>query len=687
MIRLLHYCSDKGFSIRCSGSTEPEANQGVGIFTASFDDSIKSDSLEEISCESTLIYLANESPDLELVRTILTEGGLLCEDPEQADLIVCEDKLTDDYRSKYPRRLVIGETELREQFNDVDASKQLLPVVNPDLSPPPRLPDLLRPCWALLRKRNIESIDEGLSLFSKIVASNPSDGDALLDQVSVVDGELIPGKRFLLSDKNTHPYSYYTLLGLLSRSPAGSRGAALRMGVEKINDELSYKNRLEVIALPELIDFERLKDVGLYISRASEAPKPSAFSERWKNLAQLRKLTLYSSEKVELDSLDAPLLKDITLGGSGFDSIEGLRQCTHLQRVDISGTNVKDLEPISTLGDTCKILDISNTDIPSLEPLSLFQEFRFLDLDNCKNLKRLQGLAEARITSMRFSIHNTPLNDLASLPLIDSEEVYLDRLPVRHLKGLGKSDKIKSLYLKKLHLLEDIEDITLLHQLETLTILDCGSLTNYEALAMLQNIISVEIRVGSSSRIHLPKTWPQSLTQLRLMNLAAERIGTLPPGYDGTLDLSSVIGMSSLEDISLSSKLSKLKITRSTLAKIRDLSPLASCESFWLDVDMDGGKTLSSDIISNLSALPECRLRLFNYSGIDLVNIAQITSLKALDLDEEYVRPTKDQLMPIMAMHALEFLQFPAGSLPELGGCTFNTPGKIAKLKLQLLTL
>lgn len=689
LIRMLSYCSDKGLSVRCSGEVKPLMNQGLCKFFVDFEDSIEIPSPEEASCKSVQFYLANERPDIDLVRMILSEDGEICEAPGQADLIVCPDNSIAEYCSAYPRRLVIGETELRQQFNDVNASNQLLPVVDPFQTPPPRLPDHLRPCWALLRKRNLESIEEGLSLFSEIVASNPCDGDALLDQVSVENGVLRPGKRFELNDRDTHPYSYYALLGLLSRSPTGSRGAALRGGIEKLNGPLSYQyeEALDITALPELRDFSRLSEVNMNILRPSESSISPVFSERWKNLSQLRRLTLWSEEQVDLDCLDAPLLEDVTLRGSGFIAIEGLRHCTHLQRVDISGTEVKTLEPISSLGNTCRILDISRTSIPSLEPLSLFSEFKSLDLDGCTGLVSLSGLREARITSKSFSIYDTPLDDVVDMPLIESEEVYLHRLPVHSLKGLGRSQSIKKLYLSDLTSLEDIKEISLLCDLEQLTIHYCRSLTDYTVIGELPCVKSVEIRAGISSNIFLPEIWPASLTGLRLGNLHTDRIGALPPGYDGSLDLTSVQGITSLEDVSLCAKLSSLKITVSALHKFNDLSPLLQCENLWLNVDMEGESSLSSAIISKLSILSECRLRLVNYSDIDLVDIAQIPGLRAVDLDVEYVRPTKEQLMPVVGMHSLEFLQFPAGSLPELGGCTFNTPGKIAKLKLQLLTL
>lgn len=38
-----------------------------------------------------------------------------------------------------------------------------------------------------------------------------------------------------------------------------------------------------------------------------------------------------------------------------------------------------------------------------------------------------------------------------------------------------------------------------------------------------------------------------------------------------------------------------------------------------------------------------------------------------------------------MGMEKLEHLRSPSGSLPEFGGCTFDTPSKLAKRKMHLL--
>ena len=98
---------------------------------------------------------------------------------------------------------------------------------------------------------------------------------------------------------------------------------------------------------------------------------------------------------------------------------------------------------------------------------------------------------------------------------------------------------------------------------------------------------------------------------------------------------------------------------------------------------MENQSCFSDSVIAALLDLPACRLRLFNYNSINLSSLAKLSNLKALDLDNI----TINDLIPIVGMQELEYLHFPPGSLPELGGCTFNTVSKIAKLKMQLMIL
>jgi hypothetical protein len=114
--------------------------------------------------------------------------------------------------------------------------------------------------------------------------------------------------------------------------------------------------------------------------------------------------------------------------------------------------------------------------------------------------------------------------------------------------------------------------------------------------------------------------------------------------------------------------------------------PLSYYKNLWIYIEMEGESCLSDSVIESLSGLPSLRLRLDGYVSINLSPLTNLPNLKALDLDS-YSCVTKAELQPVLGMNALEYLQFAPGSVPELGGCTFATAGKIAKLKLQLMTL
>jgi hypothetical protein len=96
-------------------------------------------------------------------------------------------------------------------------------------------------------------------------------------------------------------------------------------------------------------------------------------------------------------------------------------------------------------------------------------------------------------------------------------------------------------------------------------------------------------------------------------------------------------------------------------------------------------------LIDALAALPQSRLRIGDsrtWSSIRINNpevLSRITHLRALDLSQCDL----DDLLPVMGLTELELLKIRPGSdlSKKLGGCTIETPGKIATLQLQLLGL
>ena len=687
LIRLLSHFADNGYEITSQCKANVLRQSIKGVLTIDLDESKEYALSDEQACEFLQIYLSANEPDLELISAILRSGGEICDSIKDADLIVCESSDLDRLREEYPRKLVVADGELHSLIKDciIQANVLRAPVA-PYLTPVPRLPENLKACWAKIRRRSISAINEGLDLFDEVVQADPTAGDPLLDQVEVIDGELIPGRRFRLNDTHTHPYSYYALLGILSRSPAGSRGEALRLGITRLINRGSSYEPLEIIVLPELRGFCNLETIKIHILEPDNSKLSTRLSDHWSELVSLMDLSLAASDGVtiQFDLLDAPKLSVLTLDGKSFKEIDGLSQCKSLSSIDISHTAIRDLAPLSGICKSLRSVDLTGTRITSLEAFSGCQEIKHLNIDNCKRLPSLRGLEEVMFTGDRLSVNDAGVENLQFLPLYKGDTLSLGYLPISSLDGIEKLSNLKSLNLFGLQNLKTIDCLLSLHSLEELSIDECDNLDDFAVLAGLPKLRRVSIS-GCNRLVSMPEQWPDSLRQLNLKDLATRRIGSLPSSYQDDLGLQTVHRLETVEDLRHSVKIQEIWLTVSQIPAMKDLTPLANYQDLWLNINMESKSSLPDEVVEMLSKLPFCRLRLDDYENIDLTNLARLGNLKALDLDVNYVWIRKDELRPILNMNALEYLQIPAGSLPEFGGCTFNTASKVAKVKMQLL--
>jgi hypothetical protein len=233
--------------------------------------------------------------------------------------------------------------------------------------------------------------------------------------------------------------------------------------------------------------------------------------------------------------------------------------------------------------------------------------------------------------------------------------------------------------------LKNLGALRQLQRLESLLIVDCPQITNLEVLAELPCL--KDMRVEDCKKLsRLPATWPAGLEDLTLENCAIAKLGKLPATLGGSLNLLRCPKLTTLEGLGQCTQLSELVIRPS----VTDLHALAGLPDLWISIDFaDSERTLPDALIVALAALPQCRLRISDGSAWSSVHInnpemlARITHLQALDLSSCEL----DDIHPVMGLTELELLRIrPRSNLSKkLGGCTFDTPGQIAKLKLQLL--
>ena len=114
-----------------------------------------------------------------------------------------------------------------------------------------------------------------------------------------------------------------------------------------------------------------------------------------------------------------------------------------------------------------------------------------------------------------------------------------------------------------------------LKSLEELIIINCPSLLDYTVLGRLLALKNVEIRSGRMDYVKLPSRWPGSLCELRVVG-STNQIGDLPSQFAGTLDLTSVTGLTTLDNLRSCTQIDEIRIRLSAIYKIKDLMPLCN---------------------------------------------------------------------------------------------------------------
>lgn len=586
---------------------------------------------------------------------------------------------------RWPRKLVIPRAELEALV--IGDGLRPLRVIR---GAPGGLPKALRGIWNQLKSGSVMQILAGLDEFSALAADDPATGDLLLEEVGVdaATGTLILGNRFQRAKEDANPHLLYGLLGLLSRSPENSRGALLRRAVRKL--------KAVCPSLPELKGFTALQQLDIDLNYSSNDPDGivnATIADRFDALPALEILRIngyYNLQITSLDGLIAPRLRELDGAGIGLADIQALAGNTALEAVILWGNDqLGDITPLQASVASLKQLKISNTAVNDLSVLAQTVELEDLDFGCCPKLTSLKGLETLTITQQHnFSIGDLKnLTDLQHLPKLSSGELSLyDLSSLTSLAGIeSTADQITSLEIRSMPRLKDVGALRQLQRLETLVIGNCPQLSNLEVLAELPALQDVYLE-DCKKLSKLPAVWPSTLTSITVEYCAITRLGSLPAALTDCLNLVNCPKLKSIEGVEFCTGLQEITIRQS----ITGLQALAGLPDAIIHIDFCGGDhTLSNALIDALAALPQCRLRISDSSYWSTVRISnpevlgRITHLRALDLSQCNL----DDLPPVMGLSELELLKIlPRSELSKkLGGCTFDTPGQVAKLQLQLL--
>jgi Leucine-rich repeat (LRR) protein len=156
------------------------------------------------------------------------------------------------------------------------------------------------------------------------------------------------------------------------------------------------------------------------------------------------------------------------------------------------------------------------------------------------------------------------------MPILNCESANFTSLSISDLTGLGRSANLKQLRIADCQSLSDIEELEQLKSLEELEIINCPSLLDYTVLERLLALKNVEIRSGRMEQVRLPSRWPGSLCELRVV-ASTNQIGDLPSQFAGRLDLTTVTGLTTLDNLRSCSQIDEIRIRLSAIYKIKDL--------------------------------------------------------------------------------------------------------------------
>jgi len=319
------------------------------------------------------------------------------------------------------------------------------------------------------------------------------------------------------------------------------------------------------------------------------------------------------------------------------------------------------------------------------ERFDALPQLEVLGIDDSYNLQisSLDGLIAPRLRQLNMTrVGHTDIQALAANTTLEKVTLRSNNQPY-NISALVPS--AASLHVLDVSRLKAAGALRELKQLQSLVIMDSPAITSLTVLTELPELKSVQVR-GCRNLSRLPAIWPTRLESLTLETCGITRLGALPASLKGSVNLVNCSNLTSLDGIEACTGLEEIIIPTS----INDLQAAAALPDVFINIDFCRQvHTLPDALIDALATLPQCRLR-FSDSGwphpFPINNqevLSRITHLRALDLSSCEL----EDLVPVIGLGELEWLRIrPRSELSrKLGGCTFESKGKVAQVQLQLL--
>ena len=283
--------------------------------------------------------------------------------------------------------------------------------------------------------------------------------------------------------------------------------------------------------------------------------------------AAMATLVDYAKARFESEKQQWFISGAIGQGWDVFDRHDYIYQVfCHLQILDLSGTEISDISPLSELTQLTK-LDLSHTQVTDLSPLSGLTQLTELNLweTEVTDLSPLSGLTQ--LTAL--SLSETEVTDLSPLSgLTQLTELYLSETEVTDLSPLSGLTQLTELDLW----VTQVRDLSPLSGLIQLTELYL-SITQVRDLSPLSGLIQLTTLNLSATQV-TDLSPLRKLTQLTKLDLARTQVTDILPLIGLTqlkqLDLSGT----QVTDLSPLSELTQLKQLDLSETQITDLSPL-----------------------------------------------------------------------------------------------------------------
>lgn len=566
---------------------------------------------------------------------------------------------------------------------------EVIPAIKKHRIKTAKLSDELKQLQKQLQERSHDSINSAL----KALEGRDAEIDLLIQEVTVDPrtGELDRGPKF----KGTGPAMEFldlALMGLLSQAGENSQAAKIRSAIKKL--------KFEVKVLPRLNGFRSLEELEIilnqikYDEQTIKAPDLRVFGP----MPSLRKLSITNEPGHKrkslliqsLDGLDAPALEELEATNIGLESIAALRLCPNLKFIDLSEN--PDLSGVEALSgcSSIEILRLNDTGIASIEFLAVAKGLAEININDCKNLKSINGIEK--------------LTNLTRLDLIGLHKLT-------DLGPLLRLDKLEDLRLFNLTAIKELPEFKPLVSLRSILIKGCDALTDVSSLASVETLNSVHIEECPKLR-SCPVTWPKNLQRLWLQDTDLSELGACPYGltdltisYNGNLRnleglsncrilLSNDIDLTGCNRLQSLSGLNLLRLDAICIpTALTNLDALKRYPGITITVAAESGKDIPETLGDALIELAPKhleiqiasiygKLRPWHGDLKAITGIGRVATLTSLDLSHCGV----EDITAIASLDKLELLKIkPRTSLSqEIGAAIFNTKDKIEKLRWKI---